>query len=121
MDEDTTVQPLFERYPDSVSGPFYVVKGHCIICGLPPQTAPQSITWSREKLRFKNRMDCHAHCRIERQPESEEEIAAAIEAACGSCVDAIRYCGTDPKILARFRGCGCERSCDAIVGVTAES
>ncbi len=30
-----------------------------------------------------------------------KELERVIEAACGSCVDAIRHCGTDPKILWR--------------------
>ena len=115
MREDTLVEPLHERYPDSVPGPFYVIRHQCIICGLPPETAPQSITWSEETFRFNDRIDCPTHCRIERQPETDAEIAAAIEAACGSCVEAIRYCGTDPKILARFRELAYERLCDAIV------
>jgi hypothetical protein len=92
MRQDKTVEPLYERYPDSVPGPFYVIKDQCIICGLPPETAPECIAWSQETFRFNNCMDCPTHCRIERQPETEEEIAAAIEAACGSCVEAIRYC-----------------------------
>jgi hypothetical protein len=120
MRDDPTVQPLYERYTDSVPGPFYVIKDHCIICGLPPETAPQNITWSEETFRFKDCMDCPTHCRIERQPETEEEIAAAIEAACGSCVAAVRYCGTDPKILSKFKELGYERLCDALVRGIAE-
>jgi hypothetical protein len=57
---------------------------------------------------------------VERQPETDEEIAAVIEAACGSCVEAIRYCGTDPEILAKFRDLGYERLCDALVRGIAE-
>ena len=115
MSGNPLVVPLHERYPDSVPGPFYVILGHCILCGLPPETAPRSITWSPETFRFQNCRDCPTHCRIERQPETEEEIASLIEAACGSCVEAIRYCGTDPGILARFRALGYERLCDAVV------
>jgi hypothetical protein len=58
--------------------------------------------------------------RIERQPETEEEIAAVIEAACGSCVEAIRYCGTDAMILAKLKELGYERLCDALVRGIAE-
>jgi hypothetical protein len=109
------VVPLFERYPDSVPGPFYVILGQCIICGLPPEIAPASITWSPETFRSHNCRDCPTHCRIERQPETGEEIESLIEAACGSCVGAIRYCGTAPDILARFKALGYERLCDALV------
>lgn len=120
MRHDPTVQPLHERYPDNAPGPFYVIKDHCIICALPPETAPHSITWSEETFRFNDCMNCPTHCRVERQPETDEEIAAVIEAACGSCVEAIRYCGTDPQILAKFRDLGYERLCDALVGGIAE-
>jgi hypothetical protein len=120
MREDPTVQPLYERYPDNAPGPFYVIKDQCIICALPPETAPKSITWSEETFRVSDCMDCPTHCRVERQPETEEEIAAAIEAACGSCVEAIRYCGTDAKILSKFKDLGYERLCDALVREIAE-
>lgn len=87
----------------------------CILCGLPPEIAPDNITWSERTFRFNGCQDCPTHCRVERQPETDEEIAALIEAACASCVEAIRYCGTDPKILATFRARGYERLCDALV------
>lgn len=113
MTPDKPITPLFEREPDSVAGPFYVKKGACLICGLPPQTAPASITWSAETFRFSGREDCPTHCRIERQPQTAEELEQVIDAACSSCVGAIRYCGTDPQILARFRELGYKRLCDA--------
>jgi hypothetical protein len=108
------VSPKYEREPDNAPGPFYVVKGQCVICALPPQTAPSNITWSTETFRCQDCTDCPTHCRLERQPTTEEELAAVIEAAFGSCVEAIRYCGSDPEILARFRAVGLERLCDAL-------
>ena len=78
------VTPKFEREPDNAPGPFYVIKDQCTICGLPPETAPSNITWSAETFRFKDCMDCPTHCRIERQPATEEELGKIIEAACGS-------------------------------------
>jgi hypothetical protein len=65
--------------------------------------APGNITWSKETFLFRDREPCPTHCRIERQPTTEQELAQVIEAACNSCVEAIRYCGTDPKIIVRFR------------------
>ena len=56
----------------------YVIKGHCIICALPPETAPENITWSEETFRFRDCMDCPTHCRVERQPETAEEIEALL-------------------------------------------
>jgi len=46
--------------------------------------------------------------------ETREELEQVIEAAGASWVDGIRYCGTDPDILARFREKGCESLCDAV-------
>jgi len=115
MRNDPTVEPLFERYPDSAPGPFYVIKDQCVICALPPQTAPESITWSAETMRCSDGSVCPTHCRVERQPETDAEVVAVIEAACGSCCEAIRYCGTDPRILAKFKEWGNERLCDLLV------
>ena len=119
MRKDTLVQPLYEREPDNAPGPFYVIKGQCVLCDLPPQTAPASITWSKETFRRSCGDICPDHCRVERQPETPEEVALVIEAACGSCVEAIRYCGTDPEILARFTERGYERLCDVLAGPAA--
>jgi len=114
LPDDKLVYPLYEREPDGAPGPFYVIKNLCIICGLPPETAPQNITWSNQTFR-RGCEDCPTHCRVEHQPKTENELNAVIEAACNSCVEAIRYCGTDPEIIARFKACGHERLCDALV------
>jgi len=107
------VTPKFEREPDNAPGPFYVIKDHCILCALPPETAPENITWDAEFQRG-GCTGCPNHCRVERQPQTPDEVALVIEATCGSCVEALRYCGTDPEILARFREQGLERLCDAL-------
>jgi hypothetical protein len=107
------VAPKFEREPDNAPGPFYVIKGRCTLCALPPETAPANITWDAEFQRG-GCTGCPNHCRVERQPQTHDEVALVIEAACGSCVEAIRYCGTDPEILARFGEQGLERLCDAL-------
>jgi hypothetical protein len=109
------VQPLFEREPDNAPGGFYVVKGRCITCELPLAVAPRSFSWNRCP---KEREDGSLHCRVQKQPETSEEIAAMVEATIGSCVEAIRYCGTDAKILALFKARGAERFCDALHGST---
>lgn len=113
MRELPLVTPKFEREPDNAPGPFYVIKDHCLLCALPPQTAPKNITWDPEFQR--GACDgCPNHCRVERQPQTPDEVALVIEAAVCSCVEAIRYCGTDPEILERFRARGLERLCDAL-------
>lgn len=48
MHEYPIVKARFERDSDGVPGPFYVMKDRCIICGLPPQTAPLNITWDAQ-------------------------------------------------------------------------
>ena len=116
MPEDNQVTPLYEREPDNAPGPFYVVEGLCLLCSLPVDTAPANITWSAELLqRGHGYGTCPSHCRVERQPQTPEELTCVIEAAQGSCVQAIRYCGTDPEILARFRAAGLSSLCDALV------
>jgi Na+-translocating ferredoxin:NAD+ oxidoreductase RNF subunit RnfB len=107
------VTPKFEREPDNAPGPFYVVKNECILCAMPPEVAPQNIRWDAEFQRT-GCVGCPNHCRVERQPQTADEVERVIQAACASCVEAIRYCGTDPEILARFRAEGLERLCDAL-------
>ena len=107
------VTPRYEREDDSIPGAFYVVKNQCIICELPPLTAPQNISWD-DKFRSSGCDGCPDHCRVSKQPETEEELDLMIEAAHGSCVEAIRYCGSDEHTLNRFRELGIERICDAI-------
>jgi hypothetical protein len=113
MCEDGLVHPLYEREPDSVPGPFYVVKGMCLLCALPPETAPENVQWD-EQFQRAACSGCPNHCRVVRQPETPHEADSLIEAAVGSCVEAIRYCGTDPEILTRLRKNGYERLCDAL-------
>jgi hypothetical protein len=47
-----------------------------------------------------------------RQPETEEEIEQAINAIAVSCVSAVRYGGTDPKIIKRLYSLNLESECD---------
>lgn len=107
--------PFSERESDNAPGPFYVVKDMCIICGVPPETAPMNISWD-DSYQQDGESSCPNHCRIERQPETAEEVEQIIQAAISSCVEAIRYCGTDPRILARFQACGAGSLCDVLCG-----
>ena len=118
MSQQNSVQPLYAREPDSVPGPFYVVKGQCILCALPPEVAPETISWD-EQFKRGGCIGCPNHCRVEKQPETPDELDRIIEAACASCVEAIRYCGRDAKILARFRDLGYERLCDSLASAMA--
>ena len=114
MHDYPLVSPKFEREPDNAPGPFYVIKDQCVLCALPPALAPANITWSQETLQRRCGETCPTHCRVEKQPETADELALVIEAARCSCIAAIRYCGTDPEILARFRAEGLESLCDAL-------
>jgi hypothetical protein len=105
------VQPLFERESDNAPGGFYVIKGRCITCELPIAVAPNNVSYNRCP---KRKEDGSLHCRVHKQPESDEEISAMVQAVAGSCVEAIRYCGTDARILAALRKIGAERQCDAL-------
>lgn len=92
-----------------------MIKDRCIICALPVETAPESVSWSRCLKKREEEEDYRSlHCRIHNQPETKEEIRAMIEAAESSCVEAIRYRGTNDYILAEFRKVGMERLCDAL-------
>ena len=107
------VTPRIARESDNAPGPFYVIKDNCILCALPPETAPDNIKWDAQFQRS-GCVGCPNHCRVERQPETPQELELVIDAACASCVEAIRYCGTDPQVIATFRERGLERLCDAV-------
>ena len=112
---DRLVQPLFEPGPDNADGAFYVVKDACMLCALPVETATSSMSWNRcPKTREEGEDFRSLRCRVHKQPETEEELRAMVDAAIGSCVQAIRYRGTDARILALFREAKLEVLCDAL-------
>lgn len=111
---DDTVTPLYEREENSAPGPFYVVKDMCITCSLPVDTAPEMIRYHERPCEGCPDGNTH-HCLVTRQPATREEIEQMIEVVAGSCVQAYRYCGTDPKILRRLKQLGCAEQCDALV------
>lgn len=103
------VPPREKRSAEAAPGPFYVTD-QCIICALPPETAPSNI-----RFHFTPGCeDCPKHCYVHKQPETVEELHLAIVAACHSCVEAVRYCGTDPYVLQCFSEAGYARLCDAL-------
>lgn len=107
MEHYPLVVPKFEREKDAVEGPFYVVKGQCIACELPCDTAPQNITFNKPEAG-----DSNLHCRVVKQPETQKELDMMIEAAEGSCIEAIRYCGSDQYTIDRFKKSGNIHLCD---------
>lgn len=88
------------RHELNVEGDFYVEKDSCILCGAPEVEA----------------MGLMAHsdggCYFVRQPETEEEIEQAINAIAVSCVSAVRYGGTDQKIIKKLYSLNLESECD---------
>lgn len=106
------VEPLYEPEEGNAPGPFYVIKGICILCAVPPETAPQNIKW--DEAYQSGCTDCPTNCRIAKQPETPREIEQVIAAVRDSCIEAIRYCGTDPVVIARFQELGMGGYCDAL-------
>ncbi|WP_124543806.1 ferredoxin [Piscinibacter terrae] len=88
-------------------GPFYTLGdvmqdgtwcGQCLSCGVPEAQAPSLLA---------PLTDTNSDTYFLRQPETEEEIEQACRAIEVCCVDALRYGGRDPKILARLSRTGC--------------
>lgn len=88
------------RHPLNVPGDFYVEKDACTLCGAPEAEAQGLIGNSDEG------------CYFLRQPRTEEEIEHAINAVAVSCVSAVRYGGTDQKIIKRLHDLGSGSECD---------
>ncbi len=111
---ESLVPPLFEREDGSAPGPFYVIKDRCLICSLPTETAPVNIQYhQRSCTGCSTKMT--THCLVSRQPETPEELDRMIEVMAGSCVEAYRYCGSDPEILRCLIEAGCKEHCDALI------
>lgn len=111
---DTMVTPIYEREDGSAPGPFYAVKDMCITCSLPVETSPETVRYHKRPC-TKCPTTQIDHCFVHQQPESPEQIDSMIEVIAGSCVEAYRYCGTDPEILRRLVEAGCRDRCDALV------
>jgi hypothetical protein len=77
-------------YEKNCQGDFIVEDGVCILCCLPETEAPD--------LMASDDLSCY----FKKQPSSEPEIDRAIEAIKVSCCEAVRYVGTDKKIIRRI-------------------
>lgn len=92
------VSPLYERDKENVEGGFYVEQGACMICSLPPETAPNLVRMRLDQCgQHKD-----SHCYFFRQPYSPEELELAVEALVGSCCEGLRYCGTDLEVIEKI-------------------
>lgn len=90
------------RFPKNVAGPFYSLGaqtsdgtwcGECLSCMLPQAEAPDLLAPIN---------DDNSDTYFIRQPQTEEEIERACEAAEVCCVSAIRYGGKNRKIIERL-------------------
>jgi len=84
-------------------GDFYVMSDECIVCGAPQAEAPDLIDHS--KL-------VHDVCYFKKQPETPEEIRRAIDAISVSCINALRYRGTNEAILKQLYEVDLAKQCD---------
>ena len=80
------------RFEKNVSGPFYTT-GECMACGAPEDEAPDLLA----PLEGDN-YDTY----FVRQPTTPDEIERACRAIECCCVNALRYGGTDPRIIRRL-------------------
>lgn len=87
MEEETPI-----RFEKNVAGDFYTT-GDCLACDAPEYEAP-------DLLAPLNENNCDTY--FVRQPETAEEIERACRALEVCCVAALRYGGTDPKIIRRL-------------------
>lgn len=88
------------RFPKNVEGPFYTLGqqdkdgtwcGECLSCEIPELEAPTLLA---------PLANGNGDTYFVRQPETQEEIEDACQAVKVCCVNALRYGGNDPKILA---------------------
>lgn len=79
-------------------------------CALTVNTAPHLFHF----LNYTDKSECARSCCFRNQPVTREEVSLVVEAAIGSCVDAVRYCGDDRKVLRVFREHGGAHLCDKL-------
>lgn len=92
-----------ERTPLNIEGDFYVKKDMCLSCVVPELIAPELMGY-----------DSEIGCYFKKQPQNSEEIDHAVEAIWSSCIEALRYAGSDPDVLERMRNRGCKSASDVL-------
>lgn len=88
-------------HPKNAAGPFYVLNGCCTACGVPTATAPELFEF-----------DSADHCYVKRQPNSNAEMAKALQVLRSQELGCVRYRGTDEAILRRLAEAGEAQQCD---------
>jgi hypothetical protein len=92
----------FAAHHANSDGPFYVVDGECVACGAPESEAGGMMSHD----------DSSGHCFFKTQPQTLEQVDAAIRALRASCCGAVRYAGKDHSILVRIAELGEGSKCD---------
>ena len=112
-EDDQLIAPRDQPFCANENDPFYVSVG-CLLCNAPEVTAPILIGSADE-----NGNPSHDHnnvfsCYFKKQPANLEEIVLAAEAMVGSCVQCLRYRGTNIEVLKILENEGCAQFCDAV-------
>lgn len=94
----------FTAHQANCEGPFYVVGGECMGCGAPESEAEGMMSH-----------DSSGHCFFRAQPETLEQVDAAIRALWTSCCGAVRYAGKEQAILTRIAELGEGSKCDEAI------
>jgi hypothetical protein len=92
-------------YPLNAPGDFYVEDGMCIACTAPEHEAPDLMSHDPA---------AHAgyHCYFKKQPITSAELERAIMAVAVGCCGAVRYGGTDARVIRRLAELGSTDTCD---------
>ncbi len=99
------MSPKHDPHPDNAVGEFYVECDSCISCEAPYHEAPNLMGRPGSS-------ESNYGCFFRRQPSTPEEIEHACDAVMVSCVEAVRYSGTDRSILQRLYDRGAYSSAD---------
>jgi hypothetical protein len=91
--QDTVVPHASPPFAGNTPGPFYIAEG-CTLCMAPATEAPGMIADSSDLG-----MAELTSCTVYRQPISYSEVRVMIRAMAVSCVECVRYRGTDTRIL----------------------
>ena len=110
---------LFPPHPKNAPGPFYVMDGGCIACEAPERSCPDVIG-------HESAPDGSAyHCYFTKQPTTPDELEQALDACRLCCSGAVRYAGSDPRVLERLanyvihhKSFSSTDACDALSGLT---
>jgi hypothetical protein len=97
-----------DRYPLNADGDFYVENGMCIICCAPEHAAPALMGFFSDP----DGSNRESHCYFKQQPRTEAETRDAIDAIRASCCGALRYGGSDRRIIDALIQAGNGAACD---------